>query len=133
MVGLATPEVPSRRSFAFGGPGSMVGEIFRGYGGRRVAWVAVDWLVRVPGPSLRLGFLGRTAPTIRLGPVVALGVAGTKVTEVPWTVTGAVPVIAGMAAELFDRSLRIEAGKRLSGGRRVAVTIDLNRAWWPIL
>ena len=133
MVGLATPEVPARRSFAFGGAGTMVGEAFRRYGGRRAAWMAADWLVRVPGPSIRLGLLGRTSPAIRLGPVVALGIAGGQVGEVPWAPTSAVPIVAGLAAELFDRSIRIEVGKSLRSSRRAAVTIDLNRAWWPIL
>jgi len=133
MVGLATAATPARRSFAFGGVGTLVGEPFRGHGGRQAAWLATEWLATLPGPSLGLGWLGRTPPTVRVGPVVALGVAGGAIDHVPWRTTGTVPIVAGLAIELFDGSVRVEVGKSLISNRPAGLAIDLNRAWWPIL
>jgi hypothetical protein len=133
LAGLVTAEAPARRSIAFGGAGTMVGEGFRRIGGQRAAWAALEWLVQVPGPSVRLGWLGQTGQTMRVGPVVALGTAGGKVDGVPWTPPSSVPVVAGLAVELFDWSLRVEVGKSITSGRGPAVTVDVNRTWWPII
>lgn len=133
MLGIASGEVPARRSFAFGGVGTLVGEPFRAYGGRRAGWLGVDWLVPLPGPSISLGWIGRTSSRLYLGPVVALGAAGGQVALVPWRPTDRVPVVAGIALELFDRVVRLEIGKSLTSGRGPVFGFDLSRTWWPIL
>jgi hypothetical protein len=133
FAGLATADVPVRRSFAFGGVGSLLGEPFRAYGGRRVAWASGEWLFPLPGPRLGLGAFGRTGAEVRIGPVVAVGVAGGAVSQAPWRIPAATPTSAGLAAELFDRMVRVELGTSLGRARRVGLAIDFHRAWWPVL
>ncbi len=132
-AGIGTPELPRRRSFVLGGPGTLPGEAFRGFGGRRMVLVAADWLVVVPGPSIPLGPFGRTAPRMAIGPIVAVGSAGGPVAGVPWVGSRGLRPILGMALEAFERVLRLEVGRGLRAQSGWSVSIDLTRSWWPII
>jgi hypothetical protein len=41
--------------------------------------------------------------------------------------------VAGLAVELLDRAIRVEIGQSLRRGFGPSVSIDLARAWWPVL
>ena len=133
FIGLATADVPGRRSFSFGGIGTLTGEAFRGYGGRRVGWVTAEWLADLPGPSLPLGIFGRTSPGMAVGPVFGVGAAGAAVDGLPWGSSVGLRPVIGLAAELFERVVRIEIGQRLRGPGGPTLNVDVTRHWWPIL
>ena len=130
--GMGTSNLPRRRSFVFGGPGTLPGVPFRGFGGRRMALAKLEWLVRVPGLSLPLGPFGRTSSTMMVGPTLGAGLAGGSMSGVPWRADGGVRPAAGVAVELFERTLRLEAGRGWRGGGW-SVGLDFTRNWWPIL
>lgn len=132
-VGLGSRSLPARRSFALGGRGTLVGEPFRAWGGRRAAWLFVEWLARVPGPAVPFGAFGRTAPEIAIGPFIAAGWARDSLPAAPWRPSPGLRPVVGVAIELLARSVRVEIGQALRGGRGPGVTIDVNRAWWPVL
>src|ERR1041384_423504 len=51
--GVASADLPAHRAFVLGGRGTLLGEAFRAWGGRRVALIHLEW--RVPLPVLSLG------------------------------------------------------------------------------
>ncbi len=130
--GVGSSNLPRRRSFVFGGPGTLPGVPFRGFGGRRLALAKLEWLVRVPGPSVPLGPFGRTSPTMMVGPTLGAGLAGGQILGAPWQAGGGVRPAVGVAIELFERMLRLEAGRGWRGGGW-SVGLDFTRTWWPIL
>ena len=132
-AGVATAQLPRRRSFVLGGPGTLPGESFRRFGGRRSALFTADWLLGVPGPSIPLGPFGATAPRMVVGPMVAVGVAGGPIVGVPWSASGGLRPVAGVAVEGFERVLRLEVGRGLRAGTGWSVSIDFTRSWWSII
>lgn len=132
QAGVATAGVPARRSFQAGGPGTLLGEPFRAFGGRALLVVRAERLWSVPGPTVGLGPFGRTGPTMLVGPFAAAGGAFGSVPG-PWQPGQGLRPVAGLAAELFDRTLRIEVGQALRGGRGPQVNVDVVKRWWPIL
>ncbi len=133
LLGLGSAGLPARRTFAIGGRATLPGEIFRLYGGRQAIWASADWLFKVPAPGLRLGWLGRTPKEVWVGPLIAAGWAGGPVDQVPWQPSGGVRPIVGLAAEILARTIRIEFGQALRGGRGPGLTIDITRQWWKLL
>lgn len=132
-MGLGTARLPARRSFPLGGWGSLPGEPFRAYGGRRAASLHLEGRVAVPGVPLPLGGFGRTAPRAEIGPFLAVAWTDGAVSGAPWRPSDGLRPVAGLAAELFDRSVRIEAGLRLRGSPNLGLTLDVTRSWWPVL
>jgi hypothetical protein len=132
-LGVATAATPAWRSFALGGPGTLLGEPHRSLGGRRTALASLEWLGRVPGPSVPLGWFGSTSGDIRIGPSVGIGWAGGAVAGAPWQPTPRPRVVGGLVGELFDRLLRVEVGWSLSGGGPPGLVVDFTRALWPVL
>jgi len=128
----ATSQVPVRRSFAIGGWGTLPGEPFRAFGGRMTAWAHLEGRVPLPAPSLPLGVFGGTAPRMEVGPFLAVGWAGRSVSTA-WPPSLGLRPVGGLAVELFDHSLRLELGLPLRGPSRWGMTVDLSRAWWPVL
>ena len=132
-AGAGTRNLPRRRSFVVGGPGTLPGESFRGFGGRRAVLVTADWLVGVQGLSIPLGPFGKTAPRMMVGPMLGVGVAGGPIGEVPWSASGGLRPVAGVAVEGFERMLRLEVGRGLRAGAGWSVSVDFTRQWWPII
>jgi hypothetical protein len=87
----------------------------------------------VPGPAVPFGAFGRTAPEIAVGPFIAAGWARDPLPAAPWRPSPGLRPVVGVAIELLARSVRVEIGQALRGGRGPGVTIDVNRAWWPVL
>ncbi len=131
-VGAGSARLPPHRSFAIGGRGTLVGERFRAYGGRRVALAHLEWRFEVPAPALKLGSFASTGRRMTLAPFVSAGYAAEPLPALPWSRTGGIRPVAGVALEWFMRLLRVEAGVGLRDGG-VGLTVDINRDWWGLL
>ena len=132
--GIATSGLSKARSFMIGGRGTLPAERFRGWGGRRVAAVQVEWRVPVPAPAIGLGPFATTGNRAIIAPLFGIGWAGGEIEGVDWRSSqGARPVI-GVAAELIHGLLRFELARPLRGDApQFRLTVDLSPEWWPIL
>jgi hypothetical protein len=131
-VGAGSDRLPPHRGFAIGGRGTLVGEPFRAYGGRSVALAHLEWRLEVPAPVLKLGSFASTGRRMVLAPFVSAGYAAQPLPGLPWSRTGGIRPVAGVALEWFMRLLRVEAGLGLRDGG-LGVTVDINRDWWGLL
>ena len=133
LYGVAgTGGMPAYRAMAIGGRGTLVGEPFRAFGGRRALLAHAEWRFEVPAPAIPLGSFASTGATATLAPFAALGWAGGGVAGMPWDADGGARPVAGVALELFMRLLRVEAGVALRTGH-FGVTVDVSRDWWGAL
>ena len=130
--GIASVEAPAWRTFVLGGRGTLLGEKYRAFGGRRMGWGEVEWRVPVSVPAIGLGDFASTGHAAILAPFVQGGWAGDAVPGLPWRPTGATRFSAGVALELFYQLVRIEAGRSFETGK-IGVTFDVSRAWWGVL
>jgi hypothetical protein len=131
-AGTTTGTPPAWRTFVLGGRGTLPGDPYRAWGGRHLALGRAEWRIpmRLPGP--RLGqYLDLSAGTT-VAPFVALGWSGEPLEGLPWTETGGLRPVLGVASELLFNALRVEAGWSPKAGR-VALLVDASPAWWPIL
>jgi hypothetical protein len=131
-VGWGTDGLPAYRSFVLGGRGTLPGEPYRAYGGRSMAWVHVEWRSTVAIPAVRLGSFASTGSGLVLAPFVAAGWSDRSIAGTPWRSTDGVRPVAGVAMEWLMQLLRLEVGVGLLDGG-VQVTLDVTRAWWPLL
>jgi hypothetical protein len=131
-VGVGNDRLPPHRSFAIGGRGTLVGEPFRAYGGRSVALAHMEWRFEVPVPALTLGSFASTGRRMTLAPFVSAGYAAQSLPGLPWSRTGGIRPVAGVALEWFMRLVRVEAGVGLRDGG-LGLTVDINRDWWGLL
>jgi hypothetical protein len=131
-VGTGSDGLPSYRSFVLGGRGTLPGEPFRAWGGRDMALVQTEWRFTVPVPALPLGSFASTGRSMTVAPFVAAGGTGRAIEGLPWTVSGGIRPVAGLALEWFMRLVRIEAGIGLRDGD-FGLTVDVNRDWWGLL
>jgi hypothetical protein len=130
--GIGTDGLPAYRSFVLGGRGTLVGEPFRGFGGRRYALAELEWRVEVPAPAFPLGSFASTGRTMVLAPFVAAGWTDRPYAGLPWPATDGIRPVAGVALEFFLRLLRVEAGIGLRDGD-VGLTLDVHPDWWGVL
>ncbi len=131
-AGAGSKDLPRYRSFAIGGWGTLLGEPFRAFGGRRYALGQLEYRFPVPFPALPLGSFVSTGDRATLAPFVAAGWAGDGVPGVPWRPSGEVRPVAGAALEWFHGLIRVAGGVSLRTGH-VGVSVDVNREWWDIL
>jgi hypothetical protein len=131
-LGWGSTHLPLHRSFVMGGRGTLLGEPFRAYGGRSMAWAQTEVRFEVPFPALPLGSFASTGHTIVLAPFVAAGWAERPYAALPWHASDGVRPIAGVALEWFMRLIRIEAGVGLRTGE-FGLTFEIHRDWWGIL
>jgi hypothetical protein len=130
--GIGSRQLPEYRSFAIGGWGTLVGEPFRRWGGRRMGMASLEYRFDVPFPAVNLGAFASTGRSITLAPFVAAGWAGGRMPGLPWQASGGARPVAGLALECFHHLVRVEAGVSLRTGR-LGVTADFGREWWEIL
>ncbi len=130
--GIGTRELPGYRSFAIGGWGTLVGEPFRAWGGRRMALASVEYRLPMPFPAIPLGPFFSTGTRITLAPFLAAGWAGDGIAGAPWRPSPAIRPVAGLALEWFHHLIRIETGVSLKTGK-LGVTVDVGRDWWEVL
>jgi hypothetical protein len=131
-AGVASEGVPAYRAFAIGGRGTLVGEPYRAFGGRRSLLAHLEWRLNAPAPAIPLGSFASTGNSMVLAPFAAVGWTGGSVDGgVGDASNGARPVL-GLAAELFMRLIRVEAGVALQTGE-IGVTVDIGGDWWGAL
>ena len=131
-AGVGSDGLPAYRSFVLGGRGTLVGEPFRAYGGRSYALAELEWRVNVPAPAIPLGSFASTGRTMVVAPFLAAGWSDRSYVGLPWQPTGGVRPVAGVAAEIFMRLIRIEAGIGLRDGD-FGLTLDVHPDWWGLL
>ena len=130
QVGLASRDLPAHRAFVLGGRGTLLGDGFRDWGGRRAALLHIEWRTPVPFIRLRAG-PARTPGSITLAPYAAWGWAAEPVALTPWRATPGSRVTVGLGAEWLGL-FRLEAGYGLET-RLVHVAFDVTRDFWDIL
>lgn len=131
-LGAGSDRLPPHRGFVVGGRGTLVGEPFREYGGRTLAFAHLEWRFEVPTPALALGSFASTGRRLTLAPFLAAGYAAEPFPALPWGGSDGIRPVAGLALEWLMRLVRIEAGVGLRDGR-LGVTVDINRDWWGLL
>src|SRR5207245_11406918 len=116
--GGASARLPARRAFVLGGRGTLLGDQFRAWGGRRMGLMHVEWRVPVPFPSLGVAPYARTPRTVTLAPYVAVGWADRPVAGTPWVPTEGARRPLGLGVE-WQGVVRCEAGLGLAAARMV--------------
>jgi len=129
--GGASARLPARRAFVLGGRGTLLGDPFRVWGGRRMGLVHVEWRVPVPFPSLGVGPYARTPRTFTLAPFAAMGWADRPVAGTPWLPTDGARTTLGLGVEWLG-VFRCEAGFG-TATHRMGITFDVSRDFWGIL
>jgi hemolysin activation/secretion protein len=130
QFGIATRDLPPYRVFVLGGRGTLLGDPFREWGGRRMALVHVEWRTTVPFLRLSSG-PARTPGTITLAPFVATGWAAEPVPLSPWRATAGTRVTLGLGAEWLG-VFRLDAGYGVQS-RRLQIAFDVTRDFWDIM
>ncbi|MGH7562637.1 MAG: hypothetical protein ACRENB_16645 [Gemmatimonadales bacterium] len=133
LGGWATRGLPRARSFAIGGRGTLPAERFRGYGGRYVAVTQFEYRIPVPVPAIGLGSFASTGRRAILAPMFGAGWAGGPIDGLQWGESHGILPVVGVAAEVLQQLIRIEAATRLRGRRDLLITVDISPEWWPIL
>src|SRR2546428_7719056 len=87
QLGLASAALPPHRAFVLGGRGTLLGEAFRAWGGRRMALLHVEWRVPLPVGSIALGSWARSPNRVTVAPYVATGWADRPLPGTPWAAT----------------------------------------------
>src|SRR6266550_1186499 len=129
--GAASDALPAYRAFVLGGRGTLLGDDFRRWGGRRLALVHAEWRIPAPFLSLALGPYARTPRSIVLAPFVATGWADRPVAATPWSTTPGARTTLGFAVEWLG-VFRIEWGVGVQT-RQLRFAFDLTRDFWDIL
>jgi hypothetical protein len=130
--GVGSPELPAHRAFVMGGHGTLLGEDFRQFGGRRALLLHSEWRVPVHGPGLGVGAFARIPTTLTIAPFVAIGWtdAVVKGAAIGVPTDDSRPTV-GAALEWLGL-IRLEVGYGIET-RNVRVAFDLTRDFWPIL
>jgi hypothetical protein len=127
-AGLATADLPPHRAFVMGGRGTLLGDAFREWGGRRLLLLHVEW--RTPIPFIRMAAgPARTPGTLTLAPYVAAGTTGDAID--PWRSTDGMRTTLGVGAEWLG-VFRLEAGYGVQS-KRLHLAFDVTRDFWDIL
>ena len=129
--GAAGDGLPPHRAFVLGGRGTLLGDEFREWGGRRAALVHVEWRAPVPFVRMAAGPYARTPGTITLAPYAAAGWSDRPVPGMPWSPTPGARVTLGVGAEWLG-VFRLDVGYGVES-RRARVAFDVARDFWDIL
>jgi hypothetical protein len=129
--GIASANLPLYRAFVLGGRGTLLGDDFRRWGGRRMALAHVEWRVPVPFLSLAVGPYTRTPRSLIVAPFAAAGWSDRPITATPWAATPGARVTVGLALEWLG-VFRLEAA--IGAQRhRAGFAFDVTRDFWDIL
>jgi hypothetical protein len=130
--GAAAGAVPRHRGFVLGGRGTLLGEPFRGSGGSRMGWLALEWRQSVPFPEVRLGSFAGTGSRVQLIPNAAIGWTGGRIAGF-MAAPGAGPDASlGIGVSWPHSLLRLDVGYGVRS-RRLGFSIDVDRSFWDIL
>ena len=130
QVGVGGDDLPPHRGFVMGGRGTLLGDEFRQWGGRRAALIQLELRTVVPFFGLPAG-PARTPGRITLAPYVAAGSTDEPFPTMPWQTTPGTRVTLGLGAEWLG-VFRIEAGYGMQS-HQVRVAFDVTRDFWDIL
>jgi hypothetical protein len=131
-VGWGTEGLPAHRGFVVGGRGTLVGESFRVWGGRRVAFAAVEGRIPAPFFAIPMGARVSTGDRIFVIPFVAAGWTGGGIANGVGLLSGGIRPVVGTAFEWFHSLLRVDFAMSLRD-ERFGVVFDVSRDLWPIL
>ena len=129
--GAAGDGLPPHRAFALGGRGTLLGDAFREWGGRRAALVHLEWRAPVPFVRMAAGPYARTPGTITLAPYLAAGWTDRPISGTPWRATPGARVTLGVGLEWLG-VFRLDAGYGVQS-RRARLAFDVTRDFWDIL
>lgn len=129
--GIATANLPPHRAFVLGGRGTLLGDDFRIWGGKRMALAHVEWRVPVPFLSLAVGPYTRTPRSIIVAPFAAAGWSDRPIAATPWAATSGARVTMGLALEWLG-VFRFEAGIGAQS-HQAGFSLDVTRDFWDIL
>jgi hypothetical protein len=129
--GVASADLPAHRAFVLGGRGTLLGDDFRRWGGRRMALAHVEWRVPVPFLSLAVGPYTRTPRSLIVAPFAAAGWSDRPIAGTPWAATPGARVTVGLALEWLG-VFRLEAGIGAQG-HQGGFAFDVTRDFWDIL
>jgi hypothetical protein len=129
--GAAGDGLPPHRAFVLGGRGTLLGDDFRAWGGRRAARVHLEWRAPVPFVRMAAGPYARTPGTITLAPYAAAGWSDGAVPGTPWRATPGTRVTVGVGLEWLG-VFRLDTGYGLQS-RRARIAFDVARDFWDIL
>jgi hypothetical protein len=129
--GVASTNLPLHRAFVLGGRGTLLGDDFRAWGGRRIALAHIEWRVPVPFPSLAVGPYTRTPRSLIVAPFAAAGWSDRPIAGTPWAATPGARVTLGLAIEWLG-VFRLETGWGAQS-HRAGIAIDVARDFWDIL
>lgn len=129
--GWGSRDLPVARSLVLGGWGTLEGEGFRRFGGRRTAVLESRYDFHISGPPLPW-VRGRYAPAIRISPFAAVGWAGGNPGGVPWEASDGARPVVGLSFGLAGDLLGVRVGWGLRSGR-LGASVDIDRAFWPLL
>ena len=131
-VAVASRDLASHRAFVLGGRGTLLGEPFRAYSGRRAAWLSVDLRLPVAMPEVPLGTYAGTGRAATLVPFVAAGWTGGAVPGAPGGPAAGMRPVVGLGIEWPHSLLRLDVGVGLRS-REAGVALDVARDFWDIL
>jgi hypothetical protein len=129
--GAAGDGLPPHRAFVLGGRGTLLGDDFRAWGGRRAALLHLEWRAPVPFVRMAAGPYARTPGTITLAPYAAAGWSERAVLGTPWRATPGARVSVGIGVEWLG-VFRLDGGYGLQS-RRARIAFDVTRDFWDIL
>jgi hypothetical protein len=131
--GAADDDLPPHRAFVLGGRGTLLGDDFREWGGRRAALVHLEWRAPVPFVRMAAGAYARTPGTITLAPYAAAGWSDRPIAATSWQATpGSGPrVTLGLGLEWLG-VFRLDVGYGVQS-HRARVAFDVTRDFWDIL
>src|SRR2546422_7382747 len=109
QLGLASAALPPHRAFVLGGRGTLLGEAFRAWGGRRMALLHVEWRVPLPFGSIALGSWARSPNRVTVAPYVATGWADRPVAGTPWAATPGARTTLGLALRSEEHTSELQS------------------------
>ncbi|MFN2572519.1 MAG: hypothetical protein ABR537_13070, partial [Gemmatimonadales bacterium] len=130
QLGWGSAGLPPQYAFVIGGRGTLLGDPFRNWGGRRAALLHLEWRAAVPFLHMSAG-PARTPGTLTLAPYLATGWTDDPIAGTPWRATPGARVTLGLGAEWLG-VFRVEAGYGVQTGR-LHVAFDVTRDFWDIL
>jgi hypothetical protein len=130
-AGAGSNALPRHRGFVLGGRGTLLGEPFRGTGGRRFGWLSLEWQHEIGVPELKLGSFAGTGPRATVAPTLALGWTGGGIAGF-FAQPGSPDATVGLGVAWLHGLLRFDVGYGLRA-KRLGFALDVSRDFWEIL
>ncbi|MGH9261500.1 MAG: hypothetical protein ACRD08_16675, partial [Acidimicrobiales bacterium] len=129
-AGVGDDGLPRHRAFVLGGRGTLLGDDFRSWGGRRALLLHGEWRIPVRLP-VSIGPYPSVAAPLTIAPYAAAGRSDRPIAGTPWAATPGWRSTLGAGLELLGL-FRLDVGLGLQS-RRVRFAFDVVRDFWPVL